>query len=241
MRAHPSDKSEMVSQLLYGETYSILDHQIKWVLIRTTFDQYEGWISINQLHLFDKAFNDSPSQSIVTSLYGTLIQPENHIQILSFGSNFSVTTTDKITDPNQIDSFTGKFHEIKTFNKDLVLQFSCMWIGVPYLWGGRSIFGVDCSGFTQLIFKAAGYTLFRDASLQVNQGEIVNFIQEAQPGDLAFFDNEEGGIVHVGIITDNKNVIHASGSVRIDQIDHQGIFNEQERKYTHHLRVIKRI
>ena len=122
-----------------------------------------------------------------------------------------------------------------------IIEFAKMYLGAPYLWGGRSPLGIDCSGFVQIVFKMAGLILPRDASQQVSHGEAVNFIHEARKGDLAFFGNDEGNIVHVGILIDNSHIIHASGRVRIDMIDHQGIFNDEEKQYTHRLRVIKRL
>ena len=109
------------------------------------------------------------------------------------------------------------------------------------MWGGRSPFGIDCSGFTQLVYKLNGYTLPRDASQQVELGVALSFVEEAEAGDLAFFDNEQGAIVHVGLILDNQHIIHASGSVRIDKFDHYGIFHSDNKKYSHMLRVIKKV
>ena len=116
-----------------------------------------------------------------------------------------------------------------------------MFLNAPYLWGGKTPFGVDCSGFTQMVYKLNGYKLMRDASQQSKQGEALSFIEESEPGDLAFFDNEEGNIIHVGIIMDDNYIIHASGKVRIDRLDHLGIYNAEINKHTHKLRVIKKI
>jgi cell wall-associated NlpC family hydrolase len=114
-------------------------------------------------------------------------------------------------------------------------------LNAPYLWGGKTPFGIDCSGFTQMVYKLNGYHLSRDASQQATQGEALSFIEESEPGDLAFFDNEEGNIIHVGIIMENNYIIHASGKVRVDRLDHLGIFNPETQKHTHKLRVIKKI
>ena len=109
------------------------------------------------------------------------------------------------------------------------------------MWGGRSFFGIDCSGFTQIAFKLNGFKLPRDASQQALIGTPLSFVEEAQAGDLAFFDNEEGKIIHVGIILEDAKIIHASGKVRVDKLDHYGIFNVDSKRYSHHLRVIKRV
>ena len=115
-----------------------------------------------------------------------------------------------------------------------------LYLNTPYLWGGRTPFGIDCSGFVQMVYRFAGIQLPRDASLQVKGGVSLGFIDEAQPGDLAFFESEEGAIVHVGILTGNRRIIHASGTVRVDPIDHHGIFNMQANGYSHRLRIVKR-
>ncbi|MFL5753049.1 MAG: C40 family peptidase, partial [Bacteroidia bacterium] len=123
--------------------------------------------------------------------------------------------------------------------KDIV-GLACQFLNAPYLWGGRSIMGIDCSGFTQLVYKLNGYKLPRDAYQQAELGTPLSFVEEAEAGDLAFFDNEEGRITHVGIVLSDQRIIHASGKVRIDKFDHYGIFHSDRRKYSHLLRVIKR-
>jgi cell wall-associated NlpC family hydrolase len=107
------------------------------------------------------------------------------------------------------------------------------------MWGGRTPFGIDCSGFTQMVYRMAGIPLYRDVQQQALQGQVRGFAEEAQPGDLAFFDDEEGRIIHTGIVLEEGKIIHASGSVRIDTLDHQGIFNRDSGSYTHMLRVIR--
>ena len=125
--------------------------------------------------------------------------------------------------------------------KDNLIQTAFLYLNTPYLWGGKSPFGIDCSGFTQMVYKLNGYRLLRDASQQATQGEALSFIEESEAGDLAFFDDREGNINHVGIIMPDNYIIHVDGKVRIDRLDHTGIFNREKRNYTHQLRVIKKI
>ena len=125
--------------------------------------------------------------------------------------------------------------------KKEIIQKAFIFLNTPFLWGGKTPFGIDCSGFTQMVYKLCGYQLLRDAKKQATQGEVLSFIEESEPGDLAFFDNENGEIIHVGIILKEYHIIHAFGKVRIDTLDHSGIFNAELQKHTHKLRVIKKM
>jgi cell wall-associated NlpC family hydrolase len=126
-------------------------------------------------------------------------------------------------------------------NKEQLIETALMYLNAPYLWGGKTPFGIDCSGFTQMVYRLNGFKLMRDASEQAKQGDALSFIEESTPGDLAFFDNKEGAITHVGIIMENNHIIHAHGKVRIDRLDQTGIYNADLRTYSHKLRVIKSI
>jgi cell wall-associated NlpC family hydrolase len=241
VRAMPSEKSEMTTQLLFGETCEVIDNVKNWSLIRTHFDQYEGWCSKNQLQLVHDNFIDMLANewTTVTSKTAVIQQEMQAEQILSFGSSIP---DNWITAKSTIKIISGEARSyIQHLNTANLIEDAFKFMGAPYLWGGRSIFGIDCSGFIQLVFKANGVALPRDASQQVGLGSTINFIEEAQPGDLLFFDNEEGKIVHVGMLISGNNVIHASGFVRTDMADHHGIFNDQQKKYSHKLRIIKRI
>jgi gamma-D-glutamyl-L-lysine dipeptidyl-peptidase len=139
---------------------------------------------------------------------------------------------------------TDETNEVKTelqpFEAENIRQVALQYLDVPYLWGGKSFFGIDCSGFCQQVFRHFGINLPRDAYQQAEKGEVVGFLQEVVCGDLAFFDNEEGRITHVGLMLNTHEIIHASGKVRIDKIDHQGIINSETGVRTHQLRIIKR-
>jgi cell wall-associated NlpC family hydrolase len=126
-------------------------------------------------------------------------------------------------------------HDAKT-----IRQLAFKFLNSSYLWGGRSVFGTDCSGFTQAVYAALNVALLRDARQQATQGELVGFLQQAHCGDLAFFDDDEGNIIHVGILLNATEIIHASGKVRIDKIDSQGIVDSDTGERTQKLRIIKR-
>ena len=162
------------------------------------------------------------------------VQPNSQqLTPLSIGAKF-----------NFIDRFQLQFYGRKIIGvqpKEHLLETAYLYLNSPYLWGGKTPFGIDCSGFTQMVYRLNGYHLFRDASQQAKQGEALSFIEESEPGDLAFFDNAEGEIIHVGIIMRDNYIIHAHGKVRIDRIDHSGIFNVDSNQYSHNLRVIKKI
>lgn len=218
--------SEMVSQLLYNELYEVIDEKPGWFYIKTVEDQYEGWIQGIQHH----AINEEEFLALSRKERYVVDQPviEYQGRQLSIGTILNEPVSGTMTIP-------------EVFSPTLMLDFAQKMLDTPYLWGGRSIFGIDCSGFVQLCARAAGKQLPRDASQQVQEGELVYFLPEIQPGDLAFFGNEEGHIVHVGMMLDNERIIHASGQVRVDYLDQTGIFNKERNEHTHRLQVIKRI
>ena len=226
IRKEGSHTSEMVSQLLYNEMYEVLDEKPGWKLIRTMSDQYEGWIQGIQHH------------EIVEQEVLALKAKESYIvdqpTITYKGKSLSIGTI--VHEP-----VAGSMTIPGRFVPAMMIEFAQKFMDAPYLWGGRSIFGIDCSGFVQLCARAAGKLLPRDASEQIKEGELVYFLPEIQPGDLAFFGNEDGKIVHVGMMLDNERIIHCSGQVRIDYLDQTGIFNKERNEHTHRLQVIKRL
>ncbi|MEN9449080.1 MAG: hypothetical protein RJA25_2370 [Bacteroidota bacterium] len=241
LRIEPSDRSELVSQVLFGEHFSILEHTSKWSKIHLDYDDYEGWVDNKQFATITKEQFEQLSQDTIVlnnDLIEYITSPANLLIPIPLGASLSFLNYEAINTKNF--SFEGlKTSGIKP--KDHLINTAFMYLNAPYLWGGKTPFGIDCSGFTQMVYKLNGYPLFRDASQQANQGEALSFIEESEPGDLAFFDNEEGNIVHVGIIMNDNYIIHASGKVRIDRLDHLGIYNADENKHTHKLRVIKKI
>ena len=234
LRAEPSSKSEMVSQLLFGEKYKVLHTQPNWIKIETMEDNYIGWINDTQLNLIDELNLQNLSNPIVIDTFPFLkILANNKAMYISPGSIVYGNNNFKC---NEI-VFEYDYQKTNYQFEEVIDQY----LNTPYLWGGKSPWGIDCSGFTQMVFKQMNILLKRDAFQQAEQGEALAFLTEAQLGDLAFFENEDGKIIHVGILLNNETIIHASGKVRIDNIDNYGIFNKEINKYSHKLRFIKRI
>ncbi|RKR82719.1 SH3 domain-containing protein [Mucilaginibacter gracilis] len=238
LRADAAHRSEMVSQLLFGETFEIVEHRDDWVRVMTSFDGYEGWLSKLQYAAVtaDDVSQLSSVPAITTRAIITAARKEddNTMLYLPFGSTLPFY--------NGADCrLAGSNYNVETSgNLDALIETAYSFLNTPYLWGGRSHFGIDCSGYVQAVLRTQRVVLKRDASLQAAQGTLVDFLQGARLGDLAFFDNAEGHIIHVGIMLDNQSIIHASGRVKIDKIDDQGIYSVEQKKYTHKLRIIKR-
>ena len=241
LRAEPSDRSEIVSQVLFGEHFEILEIQKQWSKVKLQFDSYEGWVDSKQYQIIsEKSFKSLSKDAIILNadLIDYVSYPSNILLPIPLGASLSFLNHSEINNEN------FEFEGMRTTGvkpKSDLISTAFMYLNSPYLWGGKTPFGIDCSGFTQMVYKLNGYKLLRDASQQSTQGDALSFIEESEAGDLAFFDNEEGNIIHVGIIMDNNYIIHASGKVRIDRLDHLGIYNAELNRHTHRLRVIKKI
>ncbi|HEY0976538.1 MAG TPA: C40 family peptidase [Flavobacteriales bacterium] len=239
VRKDPTDRAEQVTQWLFGETADVLERQEKWTRLRFHHDGYEGWVDSKQMTLAHDGVDMEPVRSaeqfmhIVTSK-GALIIPFGAVLPSFSASHFKLGAEDLAFPGRSSAQLTGTPIQRLMVLKD-------QWMNTPYLWGGRSPFGVDCSGLTQMLFLLSGTTLPRDAYQQAEVGRPVDLIDLATTGDLAFFDNAEGRIVHVGIVLSDRRILHASGRVRIDLLDQEGIFDVEEKKYTHKLRLIKRV
>lgn len=230
----------MLSQVLFGEKYEVLDRAGHWMKVQTIFDSYTGWIDINHLQQAEVQ-DDSPGIVLNRSLLCfkedrtrlvlepgcEIYDPDFEAKSFRLGNNIFTT----------VPEFSQQYVSRSDSYADTALKF----INSPYIWGGRIPSGIDCSGFTQLVYKIMGRPIPRDSWQQAEAGTAVSFINETVPGDLVFFDDERGRISHVGMILSQGLVIHASGRVRIDTIDHQGIFKAEVKEYSHHLRTIRRI
>lgn len=243
LRIEPSDKSEMVSQVLFGEHFMVLETHQKWSKIRLAFDNYEGWIDTNQYLLLSEEnyFEIEESKKALAGELIDFVTDENdNFLTIAIGATLPFYNHKNFKLGNINYRYEGQVFNEKQ-PKEFLIEMAASFLNAPYLWGGKTPFGIDCSGFTQMVYKLCGYKLLRDAGQQATQGEALSFIEESEPGDLAFFDNEEGVIVHVGIIMKDNYIIHAHGKIRIDRIDHSGIFNVDTQRHTHKLRVIKKI
>lgn len=244
VRKEPSDRSEMVTQLLFGEDFEILETKNQWRRIRIRFDDYEGWIDEKQFTEIqpEEYQNLKKAAPILTLDLLQLSLSSGVITPLLLGSTLPFYVAGQFAFNNMNFSFEGNVRNCgKEYSKKTIIENAMVYLNAPYLWGGRSPFGIDCSGLTQMSYKLAGVKLYRDAVQQSAMGNTLHLLEETVPGDLAFFDNEDGTIIHTGIILSENRIIHSSGSVRIDKIDHHGIFNSERNKYTHKLRLLKRI
>ncbi len=236
LKSEASDISGMTSQLLYGEFFEILEERQGWSKIRTAFDSYEGWVDNKQFvkiseEVFQRLKEEDPVYT--SDLIEFITDEKENLIPVSLGSNLNYI-------PEFNHHYDGNYISEKRA-KNFLIETAYLYLNAPYLWGGKTPFGIDCSGFTQMVYKLNGYKLFRDSTQQSAQGMPLSFIEESEPGDLAFFDNKEGVINHVGIMMSDNYIIHAHGKVRIDRIDHSGIYNPELGKHTHQLRVIKKI
>ncbi|MCA0931623.1 C40 family peptidase [Lutimonas saemankumensis] len=243
IRKEPSDQSEMVSQLLFGEVFQVIFENSDWLKIHMDYDFYEGWVLKKQVYPLDKdRFKRiSESEKHFSNEMATYINDQkDQLQILTLGAVLPEFESGQFVMNEQKLEFEGEVIHGRKPKSSLVLT-AYKFLNSPFLWGGRTPLGVDCSGFTQMVYRINGYQLFRDAHQQASQGEVLSFIEECEPGDLAFFDNEEGEIIHCGILLANNYIIHCHGKVRIDRIDSSGIYNVDTKRHTHKLRVMKQI
>lgn len=240
VRKEPAHRSEMTSQLLFGETASVIEEEKSgWIRIRCDYDGYEGWAQESQ---FLKAYGAKELEQTLASAWINLMEYEGQGMRIPLGSVLNGIGP-AAAEWNGISlSYKGEVwtSEMQLPAMEVLLEIAFKFLNVPYLWGGKSVFGTDCSGFTQSVFRFMRIPLWRDAWQQATQGERIESFNEYRPGDLAFFDNEGGRITHVGILLADGRIIHASGSVRVDKVDPKGIVHSVTGKRTHKLKQIQR-
>lgn len=243
VRSEPSHRSEQVTQLLFGDHYEVIALDKEWVRIKIFADHYEGWIDIKQHHTIGREYFEYLNRAefkITTDLTSGLLYNKNPILIL-LGSLIPITSTELFRMEEQF-AFNGEAKNMgQKRDFEFLRQIAIKYLHVPYQWGGKSPFGIDCSGFTQMVFRICGYPLLRDSGQQATQGKPVGSIETTAPGDLAFFQNKEGKVTHVGIVMPERRVIHASGRVRIDGLAAEGIISSETNQLTHQTVGFRRI
>jgi len=225
VRAENSDKAEIVTEILFGESADILEVNKNWTKIKMHYDGYEGWMDTKQIKHITDEYLANRKVTLITEDFASIMTNDGRT-LLSMGSEVEYPAV-----------ASRRSHDLRESIALTAKEF----LNVPYLWGGKSFFAVDCSGFVQLVYKIHNVKMPRDTYQQAEVGEVLSFVEESQPGDLAYFENSEGKIIHVGIMLENQKIIHASGKVRIDTLDSTGIFNKEMNKHTHKLRVIKSV
>jgi cell wall-associated NlpC family hydrolase len=240
LRREPNHRSEMVSQFLFGEKAKVLNHSREWIEIETRFDAYRGWIEINSVSQFT-----NPS-----SFCEWIVTPKLFTHVKKANCSFFIPSGSEIPLPDESNQFelNAETYKIATgFKKSsatpitTILEIANEFMNAPYLWGGKCVFGIDCSGLTQILYKNAGIPLPRDAKDQAQKGLHIESLKNSLPGDLLFFGNDSGTITHVGVLISDNKILHASVCVRVDTIDEHGIYNEKLATYTHKLAMIKRL
>ncbi|MCP9200340.1 C40 family peptidase [Gramella sp. GC03-9] len=237
LRVSASHEVEMTSQLLYGEHFKVLEERAHWSRIRNAYDGFEAWINNKQyLKIQEAEYFSLEEENIRLSsdLIEYIVDSKGLLMPIAMGSvlNFS---------KNLAHQFDGASVRPESSSKTKLIDTALLYLNTPHLWGGKSPFGIDSSGLTQMVYKLNGFGLKRNAADQAKDGEALSFIEESEPGDLAFFDDSEGVINHVGLIMQENYIIHVDGCVRVDRIDHSGIFSTELKRHTHKLRVIKKM
>lgn len=245
VRTTHSDKSELCTQLLFGDHYEVIDQSPdrKWLQIRIAYDDYCGWIDYRQHHAISKDYFDYLGRAelkITTDLSTSILYNKLPLAIL-MGSVIPISSAELFKMEEQF-AFNGEAKNTGQRREfDFLRTIANRYLHAPYLWGGKSPFGIDCSGFTQMVFRICGYTLLRDARQQATQGKAVRALADVKPGDLAFFKNDEDTIIHVGIVYANSQIIHGSGRVRIDVLTDAGIVDTETGILTHRFSHLRRI
>jgi hypothetical protein len=241
VRIEPSHRSEMTTQLLFGERCTISARDGDWANIRCRFDNYEGWcLGSHLLSIPDLPYNMT-TYKYAKNFINTIVINDT-VLVAPFGSDLSLFRKKKLSlRYTKLVSHTKTFKPLnKKPSKQQIRKLCYQFLNTPYLWGGKSVYGIDCSGFSQSVFRYLNIALPRDAWQQADQGTAVSSLKNSKCGDLCFFDNADGKITHVGILLNKRMIIHSSGKVRIDSISEEGIFNGDSGEQTHRLKMIKR-
>ncbi|MBL4746504.1 MAG: C40 family peptidase [Flavobacteriaceae bacterium] len=243
VRLEPNENYGMISQVLFGEHFKVLERRKEWSKIRMDFDKLEGWIDNKQYLEIDEDYyiklTETP-RCFAGEYIDFITDKDESLATVPLGACLPFYSKGKFEILDSKYTYDGATYNA-VFKKETLIKIAFMFLNAPFLKGGKTPFGIDSGGFTQTVYKLCGHQIFRTAPEQAKQGEVLSFIEESEPGDLALFDDAEGNIVHVGLIMFDNYIIHSFGKVRIDRLDHSGIFNEETGRHTHKLRVIKKI
>lgn len=236
VRVDKKDQSEIVTQLLFGEVAILLEQKNQWLKIRSSHDKYEGWIDEKQV------------LKITESEYGFWLKNDfrQKALLVHWNTPFGLVSSVRGSNtPNRSQFKVAGMNfecigETKNLSSKDVVSIAKSYLNAPYLWGGRTPFGIDCSGFTQAVYRFFNINLPRDAYQQAELGQEISF-KDKKDGDIVFFKNKSGKIHHVGILIEENKVIHANGRVRIDPLTENGIFKEETGKITHDFYSVRRL
>jgi cell wall-associated NlpC family hydrolase len=240
LRAEASHRSEMTSQLLFGELCETLEEDENWKKVRCKYDDYTGWLQSNQVISIDETVYFDETVHL-TAEWVTEILYNGLTMKIPMGSLLTGFEKGMARWNDDIIKYKGKDWNFPDPSPENIINKALEYLNTPYLWGGKTVFGIDCSGFVQAVFRFFQVQLLRDTFQQADQGESVIHLEMARRGDLAFFDNASGKIIHVGILLNDHEIIHASGKVRVDGLTSEGIINTDTDKQTHRLKLIRRV
>lgn len=242
LRKEPRHEAEMTSQLLFGETVELVSSHGEWVELVCLYDGYAGYCMRNQLVEVEEALALQDQVPLVNTWSGVMLVNDVPMHVPLGSAVPGLQNGEAVWNDQWIKSSSKLVMEgAYVFDEESIRQIAFTFLNSSYAWGGRSVFGIDCSGFTQGLMRFFGKKLPRDAANQAMVGEDVGFLQEARCGDLAYFDNEDKKIIHVGLLLNEREIVHAAGKVRIDHIDGAGIIHRRTGERTHRLRTIKRL
>jgi gamma-D-glutamyl-L-lysine dipeptidyl-peptidase len=245
VRVAPQHTSELVSQLLFGDSYEV--HEASphkhWLFIRVTGDQIEGWIDLRQHHAITPEYLDQINQAdykITTDVTSVILYKKSPLTIV-MGSIVPISSSDLFKTDEQF-AFNGEAKSLSQRRDFEFLKFvASRYINAPYCWGGKSPFGIDAGGLVQMVFRIAGYSVLRHPDQQSASGKKVKSIGDALPGDLALFADAKGRITHSGIVLEDEKIIHAWGRVRIDHLHEEGIMDVDTKILSHQLFGLRRV